>query len=64
VFDKKRKRQGKEKGKKRLKYLLISSTSFPRLFLVSSFSFPYLFPSLPNFIIGNKKEFSNRLLFA
>jgi len=49
VFDKKRKRQGKEVEKKRLiknKQLLLSSSSFP-----------YLFPSPPSFIIGNKKEF-------
>ena len=53
VFDKKRKRQGKDKEKKVNKKTNHSS-SLPHLFLISS-------PSSPSFIIGNKKEFSNRL---
>jgi len=51
VFDKKRKREGKEEEKKRLMIKQIS----PHLFLISS-------PSLPSFIVGNKKEFSKRLI--
>jgi len=43
VFDKKRKREGKEKEKKRL----IKKQISPRLFLISS-------PSSPSFIIGKK----------
>jgi hypothetical protein len=51
VFDKKRKREGKEEEKKRLIKKSFSS-SLPHLFLISS-------PSSPSFIIGNKKEFSS-----
>jgi hypothetical protein len=54
VFDKKRKRQGKEEGKKRLIKKTNLSSSFPHLFLISS-------SSLPNFITEIKKEFSNSL---
>jgi hypothetical protein len=43
VFDKKRKREGKEEEKKRLK-------KSPHLFLISS-------PSSPSFIIGKKRIF-------
>jgi hypothetical protein len=53
--EKKRKRQGKEEEKKRLiknKY----SASLPHLFLFSSLS-------LPSFIFGNKKKFSNSFTF-
>jgi hypothetical protein len=54
VFDKKRKREGKEEEKKRLK-------KSPHLFLISSLSLPYLFlissPSSPSFIIGKKRIF-------
>jgi hypothetical protein len=53
VFDKKRKREGKEEEKKRLIKKTYISLSLPYLFLISS-------PSSPNFIIGNKKYFSNR----
>jgi len=52
VFDKKRKRKGKEEEKKRL----IIKQIFPHLFLISA-------PSSPSFIIENKKEFPNRHTF-
>ena len=52
MFDKKRKRQGKEEEKKRL----IKKQISPHLFLISSLS-------LPNFITEIKKEFSNSLSF-
>jgi hypothetical protein len=49
VFDKKRKREGKEKEKKRLIKITNSSSSLPRLFLIFS-------SSSPSFIIGKKKR--------
>jgi hypothetical protein len=45
VFDKKRKREGKEEEKKRLIKKTNLSSSLLHLFLISS-------PSLPSFIIG------------
>jgi hypothetical protein len=49
VFDKKRKRQGKEEEKKRL----IKKQISPHLFLISS----QYSPSSPSFIIGKKRIF-------
>jgi len=54
VFDKKKEKRGKRRGKEKINNKTNISSSLPHLFLISA-------PSLPSFIIGNKKEFSNRL---